>query len=244
MNTGPFGQLAHQYPVGILWSLAVEEQFYAVWPFAIYLLEETALAWLAAGLVLAAPLLRAISAAFFRGHWHVYSLTPFRMDLLAAGALIGIVWRNHRTTVETRGRYGLLIASLAVTPLLLLSRYPWFQPRAETVLVDVCVYELSVIGCVGILLWALSGWGVGILTLRPMVYMGRISYTFYLVHSAAITILHKYSQHDPTFIALAASLVYAVLSWHLMERPILKGTWPRSERKTQIEAMAINRATD
>jgi peptidoglycan/LPS O-acetylase OafA/YrhL len=245
MNTAPFIQLAHHYyPLSILWSLAVEEQFYLVWPFAIFLLDETALTWLAGSLVLAAPVLRWIATAFFQNHWTVYFAMPFRMDLLAAGALLGIAWRNHRTVVESLGRYGLPIAALAATPLLLLSRYPWFQPAAETVLVNVWLYELILILYVGILLWALSGRGVGLLTLRPMVYLGRISYTFYLVHLAAITILRKHLPHHAGFVALAVSLAYAALSWHWIEQPILKGMWPLRNRKTQIEALAVNQATD
>ena len=243
MNTAGFGELRNHYPVAILWSLAVEEQFYAVWPFAVYLLDETALAWLAGGLVMAAPLLRWIATAFFQRHWNIHSATPFRVDLLAAGALIGIAWRNHRTIIEALGRYGLLIAGLAGAPLLLFSWYPWFQPSAETVLVNVCVYELSLIAYVGILLWALSGRGACILTLRPMVYIGRISYTFYLVHLTAITILRKYLPHHSGFLALATSVAYAALSWHLIERPILIGTWQQLKPR-KVELLAIDKSTD
>ena len=192
------------FPVGDLWSLAVEEQFYAVWPLVVRWLDEKALARLAAGLLFVAPCLRWIATGFLHGHWNIYGATPFRMDLLAAGALIGIAWRSHRATVETIGhRYGLPIVAFASTILLLLSWYPWFQPSAGTVLVNVWLYELSLIGSAGALLWALGRRAVSILTLRPMAYMGRISYTFYLVHPAPsrsrantrITIQHSSPLH-------------------------------------------------
>jgi peptidoglycan/LPS O-acetylase OafA/YrhL len=55
MNTKSFFHLAGGYSQGVLWSLAVEEQFYLLWPVAVYLLTEAAIAWLAFGLVVAAP---------------------------------------------------------------------------------------------------------------------------------------------------------------------------------------------
>lgn len=74
-----------------LWSLGVEEQFYFVWPFVVYFLSEQAIAWVAGALMLTAPLLRWFGTPLFAHHWAIYSLTPFRMDTLAAGALLAIV---------------------------------------------------------------------------------------------------------------------------------------------------------
>lgn len=239
MNTAPFEGLSLRYPVGVLWSLAVEEQFYLVWPFAVYLLDEDALAWLAGALVMAAPLLRWMATTFPPGHWLIHTGTLFRMDLLAAGALIGLAWRHHRRAIERFGQYGLLLAGAAATLLILLSRYPWFQPSAGTVPGNVWLYELSLLAYAGVILWALSGRAVGILKLRPLVYVGRISYTFYLVHLAAITIVRQHLHHHSVWIALAVSLLYATLSWHLMERPILKGddrSTPATTRWSRLQS--------
>jgi peptidoglycan/LPS O-acetylase OafA/YrhL len=226
MNTAAFMELSGHYSVSVLWSLAVEEQFYLLWPFAVYLLDESVLAWLAAGLTLTAPLLRWGATVFFPGHGPVYFSTFFRMDLLAVGALIALAYRNGRATVERFGFYGLALAMAAATPLLLFSRFPWFQPAANTVLVNVWLYELSLIGYAGILLWALSGRRVEILKLRPLVYIGKISYSFYLVHLTILTIVPRYFHHYSAAVALAASLLYAALSWRFLELPILRGRKP------------------
>lgn len=224
MNTAPLATMARTYPVGVLWSLAIEEQFYLVWPLAVYLLDEEALAWLAGALVLAAPVLRGIATAFFRGHWAIYTATPFRMDLMAAGALIALAWRRHRSTVERLGRYGPALAALAATPILLFSWHPWFQPAADTVFGNVWLYELTLIGYVGLLGWALSERSIGFLKLRPLVYVGRVSYSLYLVHVAMLTILRRHLHHQviTAAIALALSLIYAGLSWRFLERPLLE----------------------
>jgi peptidoglycan/LPS O-acetylase OafA/YrhL len=225
MNTTHFLKFGRHYCLGVLWSLAVEEQFYLLWPFAVYLLSESALAWLAGSLVLTAPFLRWIATAYSPGHWHVYTATPFRMDLLAAGALLAFVWRRQRAAIERFGGYGLALTCLAAIPLLLFSRYPWFQPAADSILVNVWLYELILFGYVGVLLWALSGRVVGILKLPPLVYVGRISYTLYLVHDTVITIMRKHLHHylAGTAIALAISLLSAAVSWHYLESPILQG---------------------
>jgi peptidoglycan/LPS O-acetylase OafA/YrhL len=226
MNTELFRDFDHHYSFGILWSLAVEEQFYFVWPFVVYLLDEGALASLSGGLVLAAPLMRWIATAYSPGHWAIFTSTPFRMDLLAVGAIIALVWRRNRTAVERYGGCGLLLAGGAAIPLLLLSWYPWFQPAANSVLVNVWLYELSLIGYVGVVFWALSGYAVGLLKLRPLVYIGRISFSFYLVHTTVLYIVRGHLHHQlvGVSIALAVSLLYAALTWNFLESPILQGT--------------------
>jgi peptidoglycan/LPS O-acetylase OafA/YrhL len=222
MNFDLFRKFDSHNTFGILWSLAVEEQFYLFWPIAVYLLSETALAWLAGSLVLIAPLLRWIATVFFPLRWPIHTSTPFRMDLLAVGALIAFAWRHRRTDVERFGPYGLLVLGIAAISLLLLSRYSWFQPSANTVLVNVWLYELILIGWVGVMLWALSGRNVEVLRIRSLVYIGSISYSFYLVHFLLISIVRHHARHFSVGIALGASLLYATISWFVIEYPILR----------------------
>jgi peptidoglycan/LPS O-acetylase OafA/YrhL len=226
MNTNAFMDLSSHYSVSVLWSLAVEEQFYLLWPFAVYLLDESALAWLAGGLTLTAPLLRWAATVFIPGHGPVHFSTLFRMDLLAVGALIALFRRQRGAAFERFAFYGLLLAAAAATPLLLFSRYPWFQPAADSVLVNVWLYELSLIMYAGIVLWALSGRWAGILMLRPLVYVGKISYSFYLVHLTILTLVRNQLPHYSAAVALAGSLLYAALSWRFLEWPILRAGKP------------------
>lgn len=225
MNSDLFRKFDDRNAFGILWSLAVEEQFYLFWPIAVYLLSETALAWLAGSLVLMAPLLRWIATVFFPLRWPIHTSTPFRMDLLAVGALIAFVWRHRRTEVERFGPYGLLVSGIAAAPLLLFSRYPWFQLSANTVLVNVWLYELILISWVGIMLWALSGRNVEMLRIRSLVYIGVISYSFYLVHFTLISVIRRHVHHYSAGIAFGACLLYATISWFFIEHPILRGKY-------------------
>jgi peptidoglycan/LPS O-acetylase OafA/YrhL len=210
----------------LLWSLAVEEQFYLLWPFAVYFLSDKHLARLALSLIVAAPILRWICTPWFTLQWPIYTLTPFRMDTLAAGALMALAWHRHRDKVERNGHYGLVLSAVASVMLVALSRKPGFTTHANTAAGNVWIYELSLLACVGAILWALGGRGVRVLTLAPVVYLGRISYSVYLIHLAAIVEMRKYLHGEVTaaVAAAAVSFVYASCSWHFMEKPILAGT--------------------
>ena len=219
----------------VLWSLAVEEQFYLVWPFAVYLLSEAALGWSAAVLVALVPIARWVCTPLFATHWPIYSLTPFRMDLLLVGALLALAWIHHRRTIERYGQYGLALVPVAVGVLLFLSRRYHVTTNDNTPLANMAIYEASLIACTGIMLWALSGRWVGVLTLRPVVYLGRISYTVYLIHVTALYLWEKAFHNQWTIAGAAAvmTLIYAALSWRFMELPLLG--WKPKETSAVLE---------
>lgn len=203
-----------------LWSLAVEEQFYLVWPFAVYYLTEKQLVRWAACLIALAPLLRAVF--HFHQHWPIYTLTPFRMDLLAAGAMLCIIYRKRRSLIERWGaKFGLVSLASGLGGLLILSRLG-ISTYGNTRLGNVLIYECALLSCLGIMLWALSGWKVGILCWRPMTYIGQISYTMYLVHLGILTLLStRLSPVLTAVVGLVVTVLYASLSWYLFERRLL-----------------------
>jgi peptidoglycan/LPS O-acetylase OafA/YrhL len=213
-----------------LWSLAVEEQFYLVWPFVVYFLSEAAVAWTAGVLVVAAPLLRWIGTVEINrhfahlGHWPIYALTPFRMDLLAAGALLCIAWKHHRGRIQRYGHYSLALTGVALLSILALSAVKGFSTHANTVIGSVWIYELSLITCTGLMLWALSGRSVRILTLRPVLYLGRISYSVYLIHIVVLLLVgrHIHNKIALTLTAFVITIFYASVSWFFLEKPILR----------------------
>ena len=76
-----------------LWSLSVEEQFYLIWPFAVWWLSPRWLLRVSVVAVLAAVGFRILSAS--QGNdWAAYVLVPARMDALAIGALIAVLARD------------------------------------------------------------------------------------------------------------------------------------------------------
>ncbi len=81
--------------LGHFWSLAVEEQFYVVWPTVVLLLARRRLAWACAALIISATILRCVWSA--QGvYWNqIYRLTVTRWDTMAMGALCALALRSE-----------------------------------------------------------------------------------------------------------------------------------------------------
>jgi peptidoglycan/LPS O-acetylase OafA/YrhL len=77
----------------VLWSLAVEEHFYLVWPLIVLVLSRRSLLLVSAAIFASMPLLRGIFAARGMNPDVIYMLSWFRFDGLAAGAMMAI-WAN------------------------------------------------------------------------------------------------------------------------------------------------------
>ncbi len=207
------------------WSLAVEEQFYLIWPFAIYLFTERGVLRFAALLVLLAPLLRGL--CHFHTEWAVYMLTPFRMDLLATGALLCLAYRHRRAHVERWGApAGLAITLIGVSGLILLSRLG-ITTHGNTRAGNILIFECTLLASTGVILWALSGRFTGPLRWGPLVYVGKISYSMYLIHLGVLLLLGaRLSPVAAAAVGLAMTLTYATASWFLVERPLLRPAVP------------------
>ena len=238
------GPLALPHPPGfaVLWSLAVEEQFYVFWPLVVFFLSERAIAWVAGAMVVFVPVLRYFATPHFANFAGVYMLTPFRMDLLAAGALMSIAWRRRRDLMERWGLYGLALTAAGLAGLFWLGRLG-FTITANTPWGNVWIYEMTLLASAGVVLWALSGRGVAVLKVGWVRYVGRISYSFYLVHLMVQVVLEEVIRNRWVVagLTLAIALAYSAASWRWLEAPILysgKGGGVRKEAVADERAIA------
>ena len=232
--------IPHVPSLDVLWSLAVEEQFYLVWPVLVLLLSERALAWVVGFLLVAAPVLRYAGTPWFPNYAPVYMLTPFRMDLLAAGAAIALVWRGRRSSIERFGGFGPMVSAGALGALAALSRAPGFSVTANTPFGNAWIYEMTLVASTGVVLWALSGRWVQVLEWRPMRALGRISYSFYLIHTTMLLALARYigGRRLAAALTFVLSLVYSAVSWRYLEQPMLYGA-NRPRREALAEQQAV-----
>ncbi|HLI77080.1 MAG TPA: acyltransferase [Acidobacteriaceae bacterium] len=217
-----------------LWSLAVEEQFYFVWPFVVLLTTEKTLLRIALGALVVVPILRMVCTPFVPNMFYIYVLTPFRADLLCAGAALTLLWkRRDAGIVAAVRRWAWLVCLGGFFLFAGTQAFPAFRLAHNTPLANGFVYLFSLIGGTGLLAWVLSdtGWLRRLLTLAPLRYLGEISYTMYLVHVVILIRLElRFGLHPwVEVLAFAAIVLYATISWFLMERPLIRlaARWPR-----------------
>jgi len=218
------GQLPFEPP---LWSLAVEEQFYLVWPVIILMVSEKVVLRLAVAAVIVTPLLRVLCTPFFATLFPIYQLTPFRADLLCAGAVLAILWKRRTPAQEAwvRGRAWLgTVAGFG--GLMFVQIWPVFRLASNTRASNGLDYSLSVLGSFSLVAWTLAdrGWLRAWLSSGPMRFIGQISYTMYLSHIMFLILVERYvsSRYLMTVATIGTTMLYSWLSWVVVEQPLIK----------------------
>jgi peptidoglycan/LPS O-acetylase OafA/YrhL len=226
-------------PGGYFWSLAVEEQFYVVWPFVVYALSDRSLLRVSFALVCLSLLSRMVLAHLGVGTGALYNMTPTHLEGLATGACLSICLRSPALTARlTRAVPWAVAAALAgLLAVRLADQHFFFWGRAMAIY----GYTLVVVVFAALLVHVLRLSGDKglnrLLTTRFMRLCGNYSYALYLVHVPVASVLfpvvygalrsHEHSiGYDATFLlgafaAFAVSWALAVASWFLIEKRML-----------------------
>ena len=170
-------------PVSHFWSLAVEEQFYLVWPWIIVFLPRRLLVPVCAAGIVAAPLARLLLRGF--GMSELPLVLPLgSFDALGIGALIALI--EHGYAPETWRRDRVIGAIAAVGLPLYVASIAWNVSGRELPLLPWALFQfvqaLTFGAIVGTAVPGFRGWLGRVLASRPMIGVGRISYGIYLVH--------------------------------------------------------------
>jgi peptidoglycan/LPS O-acetylase OafA/YrhL len=222
--------------LGHLWSLAVEEQFYFVWPAVVYLVPRRRLAPLCLLLAVAAPLCRWWVGM---GAEAAYRLTPCRMDALALGALVSIAQREFPARLKRWVPWVLIPAAGGLLNIVLLRDAGfWGDPRMQTA-------GASLIAVVGACLVAVAATRPrsivsGACDIPFLRACGRYSYVMYVAQlvlldpaqrlaTALVPAAHP-AARCAIFFAAAVVLTLSAgwLSWRIVELPFhrLKDRFP------------------
>jgi peptidoglycan/LPS O-acetylase OafA/YrhL len=213
-------------PLEHYWSLAIEEQFYWLWPVAFIGIMAWArrsgrrplviVGWLTAISAVLAPIIARVW-----GPDAAYWATPARIAEILAGALLAC-WLPGRTlSPRARALAPVALAVLAVSCVLFPTGHgPAYQGALPLV---AAVSALLILGL------QVDGRARRVLSLPPLVGLGKISYGVYLYHWPIFVLIDRHRWSAPVGVLLLAkcaiTLAVAVASFFLLERPVRRAEW-------------------
>lgn len=218
-NRGYFDVGSESNPLLHTWSLAVEEQFYILFPLFMILVwrfGRRPLFWLL--VVFAIGSLGLSELGWRYKAWANFYLLPTRAWELLAGSLCAVWLASNKKQDNDLFAAGGLVA--------LLLSFVLFD--AETPFPSLWAV-VPVGGTVLLILFSGAGtWTGRLLSLKPLVGIGLISYSVYLWHQPLLAFLRIRSVDTPSsemlLLAALASIPIGYLSWRFVERPWRNGS--------------------
>ncbi|HEU5301568.1 MAG TPA: acyltransferase family protein [Acidimicrobiia bacterium] len=240
---GYFDQFGVPSPFRHMWSLAIEEQFYLVWPFliALVLRWRPRLVSLQRGFVVAALASAVLMAVLFRSGSdpsRVYYGTDTRAQALLVGAALA-AWllraRTNRAPIRPARwvRAGLAGLVVIVTMLVAVRDSASWMYRGGYL-----VAAVATAAVIGAAVQSRRNLVRGILSPGPLRAVGRISYGLYLWHwPIYLTVTNDRTglSGTPLLLArLALTFAVATASYHFLEMPIRRGTLLPTGRRAAV----------
>lgn len=227
------------------WSLAIEEQFYLLWPFVFLMLRGNLRKMTAflVGIIAAVWIHRAILCfAFNIDQAYIQAAFDTRLDELMVGCLLAVLLKRRALASCWRVVSANTLLPLVTIALLALSVYAGevyveryrdvFGFAIEPLLIAVLIVQM--ISFSSTRLWSWTEWPV----LR---FLGRISYSLYLYQQLVLHPTRKALAAYPVILQLAGAIlvtiILATISHYLIERPFLKlkSASPRRQQKLIYE---------
>jgi peptidoglycan/LPS O-acetylase OafA/YrhL len=214
---GRFGVMPH------FWSLAVEEQFYIVWPFLVLCIPGRLLGGVLISMVMLGPLSRGLGLIFGLTPVGVSVLTTSCLDSLGAGAVLAFAStdQTRRRLVERVLPY-LAVAGAAGVAVLL-------RGGKDTLQIHVLFDTAFALPCLWLVRQADNGaLPATLFETRSMQYIGKISYGIYVFHYFAAIVVRQFMTRSKVAIPLplealvstALAITVAALSWEFFESKI------------------------
>ena len=222
------------------WSLAIEEQFYLLWPALVFFLRKRTLVLTGLAIIFGSMLLRLILmlAPFkidnLKNFFYYGTITRF--EGLIFGGLIALVFYTGGIWKERFTRWALpvFLGSLTLFTIISLTGTP--SPTSANTALTIFGYTLLAL---------ITGSLIVLLVTRPeasmlrrifrnkgLLFFGQYSYAMYMFHVPILLILMEvlWQTHRQNgwmwllyiFIAYSLTILLSLLSWHLLEKHALK----------------------
>jgi peptidoglycan/LPS O-acetylase OafA/YrhL len=237
-----FARFAPPGPLNHLWSLAIEEQFYIVWPFllliGVKLVRETPLAsGVRPRLALITVALAIVSSVLMAVLYHpsldpsrIYYGTDTRAGGLLFGAALAMVWPSRRLSRKITLQARNTLDAIGVLGLLIIAIMIWRTGQFSSFLYQGGFVVLSLATVMVLMPLAHPACRLGRwLGARPLRWVGVRSYAIYLWQTPIIVLTATNAQNpqDESLLrkALQVAAIFGVsaLSWKFLEEPIRHG---------------------
>ena len=210
---------SHPWFLGHLWSLSVEEQFYFLWPGVLKKWHAHRVKILV-GVIVFAPLYR-VACHFLGLQGPIDETFPAVADVLAMGCLLGI-FKGRMPAIQ--GEWALAM----MVPVVLVPIYVGLLRFHVTPILLFVLWPLMHLSIAGLVVHAVQR-AYWILNVRPVVWVGKISYSLYLWQQ-----LFVFGERaKPWYFALIA-VGLASASYYLVEQPMLR---LRERRRAKLETV-------
>ncbi len=231
-----FASFGPPEPLAHLWSLAVEEQFYLIWPLLLMLgLHYIKQRGRLAALILVPAMISAAAMAIIYTPGldpsRVYYGTDTRAFSLLIGAALALIWPSRQLSVNISagGRLALDAAGVAALLAVLWMIRSSNQYHSFLYYGGILLFSVASAVVIAVLAHPASRLG-GIFGVRPLRFLGVCSYGIYLWHYPVIALTSPTVNTGGLNVQLALgqtalSVALAVFSWFFIESPIRRGSW-------------------
>lgn len=229
-----FASVLHVTGVGPFWTLAIEEQFYVIWPTVVRRRsQEQVMKW-ALCVGFGAVLLRIVAACF--GHFN-YFFSFLHCDGLAFGAVLACTYRNLQNGHGDRKRSVLTLYALALLGVIAFPISAWIVRAKITYpsAFEAAVLQTGVVlvtgALIGLTIYYSGARVLGLLRSRVLMFFGLISYALYMIHDGALDVYDHFfgpilAGQDQRLltrlmVVLAITIVLCVISRYVIELPAM-----------------------
>ncbi|HNO85853.1 MAG TPA: acyltransferase [Anaerolineales bacterium] len=229
--------------LSVTWSLAIEEQFYLIWPAIVRIVNKHTLTWISAGIVILSLLIRTAAILLSPDSEQlpvVFFYNTFtRFEGLALGALTAIFFVTPTNWQETAKRFALpvsIITMILFLYLAFISSPAGPHPLYRNIPLGTIGYTLLAFSSAAMIVFLTSGTETSLIRKffanGGLVFFGKYSYSMYLFHMpVALTLLdimvkakvrgwEYYAAYS--LLTVAITTVLALLTWNILEDPLLK----------------------
>ncbi len=219
-ESGYFRPDADLKPLLHTWSLSVEEQYYLIFPFILLMLSKFNYKYITP-VILTIIFLASLLMSEWASKYHLsanFYLLPSRFWELMAGALLAIFLNKYKMPNSIVSVLASNIGLIMILTAIFIFDEKTRSPGVITL--------LPIIGSVLLIAGTSSqsdSLSKSILSLKPIVFLGLISYSLYLIHQPVFAYVKLITLYDPSFplvmALLSATLLLASFSWAYIEKP-------------------------